>query len=244
MHFQKTGQPLPSGLDNGESKKRKRSDGPASTSTSAPPPQHPKLLPGERLSDFARRVDQALPLSLPRHTTTPSTSSAKIPGVKEHTTKHNRRLLKMQEAWREEERRRKDKQEAELDEMDDEEEEGLLWSGVGPKKRKKGKQNRGGDDDDDPWAALAKSREGAKQKNLQDVVQAPPQLKKVKSKFKDQHIGAPGVGVDVVNVPSSVGSLRKREEMGAARRAVIDEYRKMMRKDTQSQPMEIPTVAG
>jgi hypothetical protein len=63
------------------------------------------------------------------------------------------------------------------------------------------------------------------------VVQAPPQLKKIKSKFKEV-VG--GVSVDVGNVPGSVGSLRKREEMAEAGRRVIEGYRKRMGRGVES----------
>jgi hypothetical protein len=246
MQFHTLGKRLPKGLDDGntesEKKKKKRkldtADTPG-TATSIPepseqPPQPiPKILSGERLSDFAARVDQALPITGLR--STDKQRAAKVPGLKERTTKHNKRLGRMQNEWRETERRRKEKLEEEMDELEDErEEQDLLWNGVGSKaskKKKKQKKSRvgghGGDDDDDedPWKALEKSRAEAKQRNLQDVVQAPPQLKKVKSKFKE--VGG-GVGVDVRNVPGSVGSLRKREEMGEARRRVIEGYRKRM----------------
>jgi len=42
------------------------------------------------------------------------------------------------------------------------------------------------------------------------------------------------VGVDVGNVPGSVGSLRKREELGEARRRVIEGYRKRMGRGAES----------
>ena len=66
------------------------------------------------------------------------------------------------------------------------------------------------------------------ERNLQDVVQAPPQLlKTVQSKLKVVG-GGGGAAVNVGNVPGRVGSLRKREEMGEARRRVIEGYRQKM----------------
>jgi hypothetical protein len=108
------------------------------------------------LRDFSLRVDQALPLStIPRYST-------KGNGMK--VTKHNKRLMRMQEQWREEDKRRKDKREAE-DEDDEEkrEEEGMLWEGVRGNAGsgvKKGKKGGGGneDGDDDPWWGLERKR--------------------------------------------------------------------------------------
>ncbi|ERF71583.1 hypothetical protein EPUS_00572 [Endocarpon pusillum Z07020] len=192
-----------------------------------------KILPGERLGEFSARVDQALPITGLR--TKGQTGSIKIPGIKaeERKTKHNRRLERMQKQWREEESRRKAKLEEEMEEKEDErEEQQLLWGGVkaGRKKGKKriGEKNTSGEDED-PWAELEEKRRDSRQKNLQDVVQAPPQLKGVKGKFKDYVVA----GVDVGDVPGRVGSLRKREEIGSARRKVIEEYRKITRRKNQ-----------
>jgi hypothetical protein len=248
MQFHTLGKHLPKGLDDGNTqpkknnKKRKldTADTP-DTVTAIPEPSQqprpiPKILPGERLSDFAARVDQALPIAGLR--TTDKQRASKVPGLKERTTKHNKRLERMQNEWRETERRRKEKLEEEMDELEDErEEQDFLWNGIGSKaatKKRKQKSRGGGpsaDDDEDPWKVLEKSRAEAKQRNLQDVVLAPPQLKKVKSKFKE--VGG-GVGVDVGNVPGSVGSLRKREEMGEVRRKVIEGYRKRIRRGAES----------
>jgi hypothetical protein len=249
MQFHTLGKRLPKGLDDGNTqpkknnKKRKLDTVDTSGTATAivepseQPQPIPKILPGERLSDFAARVDQALPITGLR--TTDKQRASKVPGLKEHTTKHNKRLERMQNEWREMERRRKEKLEEELDELENEREEhDLLWNGVGSKATKKQKKQKkspvggpGADDDDDPWKTLEKSRAEVKQRNLQDVVQAPPQLKKFKSKFKE--IGG-GMGADVGNVPGSVGSLRRREEMGEARRKVIEAYRKRMRREAEN----------
>jgi hypothetical protein len=57
------------------------------------------------------------------------------------------------------------------------------------------------------------------------VAQAPPELVKPKEKFKPIR----GAKVDVANVPNKSGSLMKREELGDARREVIERYRAMMK---------------
>jgi hypothetical protein len=60
---------------------------------------------------------------------------------------------------------------------------------------------------------------------LHDVVQAPPTFERVPREiFKVKN----GAKVNVGNVPTSAGSLRKREELGAERQTIIDTYRKMM----------------
>jgi hypothetical protein len=242
MQFHTQGKRLPKGLDDGtdqpstKTKKRKLDASATTAVPEKPSPQDsepiPKIQPGERLSDFAARVDHALPIA--GLGGTDKQRAARVPGLKEEgrTTKHNKRLARMQAEWREAERRRKEKMEEEVEEEEEREEHGLLWNGVGGKRKKKrGKGKAGGGpeggEDEDPWKALDKSRADARQRNLQDVVQAPPQLMRVKSRLKEVG-GGGGVGVDVGNVPSSVGSLRKREEMGQARRKVIDGYRKRM----------------
>jgi len=250
LNFQRTGKRLPPTLDDGSAqkgKKRKReTDDPANTmskakhvptaipETATNNPPDIKILAGERLAEFSARVDQALPIAGMR--TKGQTGTIKIPGVKaeERKTKHNRRLERMQKEWREGAARRKEKIEEEMENEEEERErQQLLWGGIKPggKKKKQRQGDAGGSgEDEDPWAELEERRRGSKQKNLQDVVQAPPQLKGVKSKFKDLGLA----GVDVRNVPGSVGSLRKREELGLARRRVINEYRKMMARKDQA----------
>jgi hypothetical protein len=250
MQFHTLGKRLPKGLDDGsaesarKNKKRKLDSvgAPTAASGAAPPPPPPpppatetppipKIRPGEPLADFAARVDQALPIA--GLGSTDKQRALKVPGLKERTTKHNKRLERMQHEWREAERRRKEKLEEEVDELEEEREEhSLLWSGARGEKKKrkkrKGRDGPAGDEDDDPWKVLEQSRAGTKQRNLQDVVQAPPQLlKTVQSKLKVVG-GGGGVAVKVGNVPGRVGSLRKREEMAEARRRAIEGYRKKM----------------
>lgn len=250
MNFQKTGKGLPQALDDGtihSGKKRKRaqSDRPdkdasstttkTTTTTDATPAIPPatlssiKILPTERLADFSARVDQALPIAGLK-SKGQKKISAQIPGMRgeDRKTKHNQRLERMQTQWREEEARRRAKREEDLEEGEEErEEQSLLWDGVRAQGRRRGGRgaNPGKDEtgaDNDPWAELERSRAEGRQKNLQDVVLAPPQLKGVRSRFKD--LG--GSVLDVGGVPGRVGSLRKREEVASMRRSVIDGYRK------------------
>ena len=207
-----------------------------------------KILPGERLAEFSARVNQALPIAGLRTKGQPHNNK-----TDERKTKHNRRLERMQKEWREAETRRQEKLTEAMEEQEDEREEHqLLWGGIvartGKKKKKMMMARRvadggGGDgvgvgagavddDDDDPWAELAEKRRHTRQKNLQDVVLAPPQLQRVIKAPLRHHVPPPqslaGPGVDAGNVPAQVGSWRRREEVGAARRIVIDRYREMV----------------
>ncbi|KAK5204017.1 hypothetical protein LTR72_010607 [Exophiala xenobiotica] len=211
MAFQQAGKRLPSGLDDGttsskKSKSKSKSKTNAvsesqkptaeSTKTTTEPNKQLKILPGERLSEFAARVDQSLPLtSIPRH----QTRVNKIPGlekVKTPLTKHNKRLARLQSEWHNTEAKRRAAKEEQDDELADQrEEDGLLWLGAGIDRDKpvgKKKKRPKGDDDVDPWKQLEKKRreEGElRQKNLQDVVLAPPVLKSVKNMFKVKNEG-------------------------------------------------------
>lgn len=230
-----------SGLDDGEdnrsSKKKQRksqptdiSDSQPTTATEQPQPEQqlPKILPGERLSDFAARVDRALPVAnLARK------GKVNVEGIKERQTKTEKRLQKMYASWREEETRLKEKEEERQElEEEAEEERGAAYGGQaiafptsnrGAKRKKKGTVIGEVQEDEDPWAELERKREV--RRGLHDVVQAPPTLKTVpKEKFKVKE----GARVDIGNVPKGAGSLMRREELGGARREVIQRYREMM----------------
>lgn len=248
MQYQETGK-LPSGLDDGQttsnnSKKRKRGETEGEKDSSAA--AIPKILPGEKLSDFAARVDQALPLSGIKKSRKP----APLPDLpklrEERLTKHEKRLRRLQQQWREEEARIREREEEERDEKEAEHEEELeLWkqwereAGKGKKKKKTGKskKRRKGNDpdtadddsDDDPWAKLNAQR-AAKPANPFEVAQAPPQLStKPKEVLKVRR----GAGVDVANVPAAAGSLRRREELAEERKSVVEQYRRLMAEKRQ-----------
>ncbi|EXJ78633.1 hypothetical protein A1O1_09034 [Capronia coronata CBS 617.96] len=226
MAYQQGKRPKNAGLDDGNYTKKKKAkvkasqpdgDGDGDTKTKVPgsaaasasiptptpstttPSNDLKILPGERLSEFAARVNQSLPLSsIPKQTT----RVAKIPGLenlKTPLTKHNKRLARLQSEWRATEARLRAKLEDESEELADQrEEDEIVWLGAGidknagSKKKKKGKKGKYGNDDDDvdPWKQLERKRseegELGRQRNLQDVVQAPPVLKGVKNIFKDK----------------------------------------------------------
>ncbi|KAK2812998.1 hypothetical protein FQN50_001020 [Emmonsiellopsis sp. PD_5] len=144
----------PSGLDDGtrptkQNRKRKRGEQDASnpqernndssskkpstkptitpTTTTTTTTNIPKILPGERMSDFAARVDQALPLSGISRKSASGTTLGKDPALRnlreQRQTKHERRLLRLQREWREEEVRIRERDEAEREEREAEEEE-------------------------------------------------------------------------------------------------------------------------
>ncbi|KAH6642023.1 hypothetical protein C7974DRAFT_384686 [Boeremia exigua] len=196
--------------------------------------QIPKIQPGESMAEYSARVDAALPLAGIVKT------GKKLAGAPDHrVTKHEKRLKKLQAGWREEEARIRDKEaeEAELAE-EERDEQALIWedkseepaqpglraNGKKPKAAKR--QKLVGEVDghsEDEWEALARKRE--QRKGLHDVVSAPPTFTKVPREiFKVKN----GAKVVVNNVPNAVGSLRKREELGAERKTIIDTYRELM----------------
>ncbi|KAF2103904.1 hypothetical protein NA57DRAFT_70114 [Rhizodiscina lignyota] len=222
MQFQKRGKAV-SGLDNGDAprgRKRKRGeDSNAERIHESLPANVPKILPGERLGDFAARVDQALPFAGLGH------KGKHVEGIKERETKHNRRLRKMQTAWREEEARIREK-EAEARELAEEEEDerDALFGNKTVDLQVGGKKSRRKPDaDDDPWEVLKRNRE--QPKGLHDVAQAPPQFSRVpKEKFKIRN----GAKANVADIPNAAGSLRRREELGETRKTIIESYRRIM----------------
>lgn len=189
----------------------------------------PKILPGERLADFAARVNHALPVGgLARK------GKVNVEGLKERRTKTEKRMHKMYDEWRKEEARRKEQAEEqqELEEEAEEEKEAALGgqstripdANASSKRQKRRKMIGETGDDDDPWAELKAKREAPR--GLHDVAQAPPDLKRVREKFKVKD----GAKVRVVDVPNAAGSLKRREELSDARREVIERYRAMMGK--------------
>ncbi|KAJ6036650.1 hypothetical protein N7540_000929 [Penicillium herquei] len=246
MQYQTTGRRAPSGLETGERKennKRKREAEDAkkesqnkkhaknqpekaeSTAAEEAKKAMPKILPGEKLSDFAARVDRALPLS-------EMTKSAKG-GIKtkDHKmTKHEKHLRRLQEGWRKDDARIKEKEQAEREErefeMADELEMLKGWERDmrgGKAKKKNLRKGDGEDDDPDPWAKL-KKKDKERQANPFDVAKAPPTLAKPREIFKIRG----GAKVDVANIPNAVGSLRRREELAGERRNIVEEYRRLM----------------
>lgn len=238
MALQSSNKRQRSGLDDGDDKrsKKKRRKCEAVDETSGQEKEAenatevPKILPGERLADFAARVNHALPVGgLARK------GKVNVEGMKERQTKTEKRLHKMYDEWRKEDAKRKEEEEEkrELEEEAEEEKEAALGgqstripTATSSSKRQKRRKMIGetGDADDDPWAELKAKREAPR--GLHDVAQAPPDLKKVRQKFKVKD----GAKVNVVDVPNAAGSLKRREELSDARKEVIERYRAMMGK--------------
>ncbi|KAF2112909.1 hypothetical protein BDV96DRAFT_497077 [Lophiotrema nucula] len=231
MHMKAKGRPR-DGLDNGpraKTQKRKAEDAKPAEPVDSESQILPKIMPGEKLSDFSQRVNQALPLASVQR------KGKKIEGVSDHkVTRHEKKLRRLQEGWRKEEARIRDKEQEERELAEEEQDEiDALWEDkttdlpVGGKQGKKSKRKLvAGEVDvreEDPWEALKKKRE--ERKGLHDVVQAPPTFTRIpKEIFKVKN----GARVNVSNVPNAVGSLRKREELGEERQTIINTYRKLM----------------
>ncbi|KAI9837395.1 MAG: hypothetical protein M1837_002983 [Sclerophora amabilis] len=239
MQFQAKGR-YPNGLDDGtrQNKKRKRDNTEKDselkkTKLTENDQTVPTILPGERLSDFAARVDATLPVS---GLLGKNRKGGDPVGLKGRRTKLEKRMNKMQDMWREEERRRKEKKdEVEEQLLDRDLEHGSALrdpnGGRKSKKSKNGKKRRaagqnvdGRDDNEDPWAQLKAARD-ERPARLHDVVQAPPQIKRVpKEKFRVMN----GAIVETAGVPRTAGSLRRREELAENRKSVVERYRSMM----------------
>lgn len=196
----------------------------------------PTIRPGERMSEFAARVDAALPVM----GLVAKGSKAKDPlGLKPTRTKKERKMHKLYGEWRKEEeaiqeKRREEAEEAEEREMEDDS-MGVKWrldmeaegSGGGKKKGRKGKKGKSvyetDDGIDDPWAELKKKR-GEPKIGLHDVAKAPPVFKTVpKEVFKVR-----GAAVNVGSIPKAAGSLKRREELQEVREEVVAQYRRLM----------------
>jgi hypothetical protein len=207
MAFTKQGKKLRKGLDDGlkakatgkgVSRKEKnesvaRDSGSAEHSRSTnedlrqPTPETQlKILPGERLADFALRVDQSLPLSsVPRHATKPPTMAGADVKEKTYLTKHNKRLAKMQAQWHEEEKKIQEKREEEdVDRVEQREEEGLLWADVvEARNSRKGRRKKA---EGDIWKVLEKKkRDAVGGLSAGTTAQAPPMLKPLKNIFRE-----------------------------------------------------------
>lgn len=246
MAFQK-GKKLPKGLDDGvretkaAKKRRVAAEKDAEEPTQEMPVEEkvevPTIRPGERMSDFAARVDAALPVS---GLVNKTTRGGKDPlGLKVGRTKTEKRMHKMYDEWRAEEARiQEKKQEAmELAEEEEMDEDGQVkWKVDVQKagKNKKGKKKKVvgevEDGEDDPWAKIKRDR-GEVKAGLNDVVQAPPTFTKVpKEKFKVR-----GARVEVEDIPKASGSLRRREELSSVRKSVVEGYRAMMKERTKAE---------
>lgn len=75
-----------------------------------------KILPGERLSEFASRVNQSLPLAGIAKKGGPTEPDLKI---RHKQTKHEKKLRRLQEGWREEEAKIREREEERKEEMEE-----------------------------------------------------------------------------------------------------------------------------
>jgi hypothetical protein len=230
-----------SGLDNGDvphpkSKKTKKVDQEvASQAEMKEKSELPVIRPGERMSEFAARVDAALPLG---GLINKSAKNGKDPlGLKVRRTKKERQMHKLYDEWREEERKIKEQREEELElqaekELEDEE-AGISWKfdtqahTSGKRKKKKGKRTKYLDEvggiEEDPWEELKRKR-GETRPGLHDIAKAPPDLHLKKPK----KLTVRGAAVAVDGVPKAAGSLRRREELQEVRDDIVASYRKLM----------------
>ncbi|KAK3327282.1 hypothetical protein B0T19DRAFT_421285 [Cercophora scortea] len=236
------------GLDDGNGKMSKKeraaknaaldeAEAKAATSKKEPKPKPGHgltIMPGERLSEFNSRVDQALPiLGL-----VGKSKVGKDPlGLKIKRTKKEKKMHKMYDEWRVEDAKRKEKMEEEEEEEREEREMendalGVTWKldledqqqGKKKKKSKGGKKLIGEDrgKEEDPWVEIIKKR-GETKIGLHDVAKAPPDLRKAPPKLLVR-----GAAVEVNDIPKAAGSLRQREELQGVRDDVVAGYRLMM----------------
>lgn len=243
----KQGKKLPSGLDDGQKAKKKQKQG--QSAKSAKPDADavelqsvtdiPKIRPGERMSEFSARVDEAFPISGLINKTV---KAGKDPlGLAVNRTKKEQKMHKMYAEWREQDRKIKEKKQEALELAEEEafdDTVAIKWQvdmkAAEQRVRKKSKNKKkkvvgeidDGDEDGDPWEAVKRARNESPRK-FNDVVQAPPQFTKApKEKFKVR-----GARVDIEDVPKASGSLRRREELGEVRRSVVEGYRQMMKEN-------------
>ena len=224
------------GLDDGNdahAKKQKMTKKAPATTEIEEKSEVPAIRPGEKLSDYSRRVDAALPLSgLVNKTVKNGVDPL---GLKVRRTRKEKKMHKLYDEWREEDRKNKEKREEELELAEEREMEndtlGVSWrmafqeDSTGGKKKKKNKRGRyvgeAGDREEDPWEEIKKKR-GESKIGLHDVAQAPPEF----SKLPRKKITIGGAVVDVGSVPKAAGSLRRREELQEVREQVVASYRK------------------
>jgi hypothetical protein len=229
MQLRKTGKGY-KGLDDGRQPKTasKRKRDAIATSINedrandeADAPSTLKIQPGERLTDYAARVDYALPVSglIAKHNKVEGESG-------QRKTKHEKKLQRLVNNWKAEEARRIEKAQEKFEEAEEvADENDSSWpvqrdSFVNGSKKGK-KARRKSSDDEDPWEELKKKRD--RPKGIFDIAQAPPQFSRTPKGFKIKD----GAKVNVTNVPNA-GSLRRQEMLSETRQDVIARYRQMM----------------
>ena len=232
------GNKLPSGLDDGyiHKKSKIRASNQSiepnlATSSSTASLQR---LPHESMSAFSQRVNAALPISGLSKSRPSSDKLPSIKGLRSDGTKQTRmekKMQKMQQAWREAKKRREEALQDEDEDSDDKSlgssrAQNIVKVGATQAKRTKSsrKRRRRADesDNEDPWAELnARKRASVHAVSstdiskglvgLHDVVVAPPKLCAPRAVFGDMK-----------DIPKGTGSLRRREELSKARAAVLN----------------------
>lgn len=258
MNYQTTGRKPPKGLDDGTPASKKRKRNAESNTTAQTPIELgfvvPTILPSEPLSAFSARVDAAIPVSGLAKTKRSSVTAA---GPGERQTKTEKRMQRMQAEWREAAAKRKEKLAEEEEEAEEDGDGDRTIGGVnsigkvgrkikakGKNKRRKGlaaTDDKEDVDDDDPWAVIAARRlenslataSGPRSGGLvglHDVVLAPPKL----SKLPEEKPGTGNTGIagashvrSASKKASTIG-LKRQEELGEARRSVVETYRRIM----------------
>lgn len=210
---------------------------------------HLKPLPGESASAFSARVNAALPILALRN----RQSKNSVPGLKERETKLEKRKKRMRAQWWEEEKKINEK----IEEAEEEMREKIESMGGGayvdyinaPRaKKRKGKKRASGEDGEvedegDIWAQIGKKTYSAEDPapaptiatiygkaaeetkgliGVHDVVSAPPKFSKnLTAKMKDAGFKS--------NKGKAEGGLKRKVELGQARRQVIEGYRAIMK---------------
>ncbi|PNS19319.1 Acyl-CoA dehydrogenase [Sphaceloma murrayae] len=214
----------------------------------APEPEHKRIkTEDDESEDAPAAAKDVVQAKRPSGNTDPSWNQRgplekDLPMLKEKSSRLQRKIEKKVSTWRSEDERLRKKREDDLARYREEEEEriaGLLEkSGVSAavmedpevmkqlglgdeeevvqvKEPTRGKKKRRGREEDD-WEILKGKREAPK--GLHDVVKAPPELRKVKDRFKKQKDGA----------MEQDGGLKRKADLGEARLEVIRRYRELM----------------
>lgn len=236
-----------SGLDDGNDRPTKKArkaatDAATKEAEAAPAPEESKktdltIRPGERMSEFAQRVDAALPIS----GLVGKSKNGKDPlGFKTKRTKKERKMHKMYDEWREQEKKIQEAREEAEEEAEEKalelEAMGVNWDIMGPGKKKKGKKGTKylgmvGGREEDPWEEIKRKR-GETKIGLNEVAEAPPDLKIPRKKLVS------GATVEVDDIPKAAGSLRKREELQSVREDIVASYRKLMNERREAMAKE------
>lgn len=150
------------------------------------------IRPGEKLADFNRRVDAALPLAGIVKNALPNSGGSKDPlGLaKTFRTKQERKLHKLYAQWREDDKKIKEREQDEKELMDEQdaeldEEFGAKWRvDFQQPAAKRSKKNKGGGSnnygDDDIWGSFNRkhakaSKPDAVRAGVHNSVEAPPE---------------------------------------------------------------------